>query len=211
MLARKKIAAPVAEFFGTFVLASAVLAMAGRTDFPFFPAVAAGMAVAVMVLVIGPVSGAHINPAVTLALWTRRKVSATTAVVYVVVQMLGGFTAWQVNQYLIDETVANMAKTNWDLRVVIAEAIGTFVLGFGIAAAVSNKYEGGRLAAAVGGSLFGGVLLASFAAAGTLNPAVALGVQAWSLSYVVAPLVGAVLGMHVHALVMESRSAPAKK
>ena len=45
MFGRKKIAMLVAEFVGTFTLSSVILAMIGRTTFPFFAALAAGLAV----------------------------------------------------------------------------------------------------------------------------------------------------------------------
>lgn len=197
---RKTVAMLVAEFLGTYVLASTVLAIAGRISFPFFAAATAGATLAAMVLVIGAVSGAHINPAVTFGLWTLKKVSTPIALAYVAVQMLAGLTALHVNEYLLNQVVENTARVNWDWRVVLAEAIGTFVFTFGIAAAVYRGYEGARLALAIGLSLFVGVLIASFGAAGALNPAVALGINSWSLSYVVGPLVGAVLGMNAYAL-----------
>ena len=198
MFGKKKIAMLVAEFLGTYALASAVLAMASRTSFPFFGAAAAGIALALMVLVIGSTSGSHINPAVTFGLWTLRKVPTNQAAAFIAVQMAGGFVALRTNQYLMNEVFENTATTNWDWRVVLAEAIGTFVFTFGIAAAVYKAYEGAQLAATIGASLFVGVLLASFGAAGALNPAVALGVNSWSASYIVAPLVGAAIGMNLY-------------
>lgn len=207
---RKKVAMLVAEFLGTYVLASTVLAIAGRISFPFFGAATAGLTLALMVLVIGPISGAHINPAVTFGLWTLKKVPTTTAVAYIAVQMLAGFSALNVNQYLLNQVIENSARTNWDWRVVLAEIIGTFVFTFGIAAAVYRGYAGTMLSLTLGLSLFAGALMASFAAAGALNPAVALGINAWSLSYVVAPLVGSVLGMNAYALLFADVPARAK-
>ena len=189
----------VAEFLGTFALASSVLAIVVGLNFPIFAAITAGLTLAVMVLVIGPVSGSHINPAVTVGLWTLKKVSTSTAVVYIVAQLLGGVTALRLNEHLLDRNLPKLAEAGWDWRIVLAEALGTFLFTFGIAAAVYNKYEGGRQAAAIGASLFVGILAASFAANGVLNPAVAIGLNSWSLSYAVAPLVGAILGMNLYA------------
>jgi glycerol uptake facilitator-like aquaporin len=201
MFERKKIAMLVAEFIGTYALASAVLAMAGRTSFPFFGAAAAGITLALVVLVIGSTSGSHINPAVTFGLWTLRKVSTKQAAAFITTQMLGGFVALRTNQYLMNQVFENTTTANWDWRVVVAEVIGTFIFTFGIAAAVYKAYEGAQRAATIGASLFVGVLLASFGAAGALNPAVALGTNSWSVSYVVAPLVGAVIGMNMYKYV----------
>jgi aquaporin Z len=210
MFGKKKLAPLVAEFVGTYALASAVYAMASRTGFPFFGAAAAGLTVAVMILLIGSVSGAHLNPAVTIVLWVRRKVSTSTAVVYIGTQMLAGLVALSVNHFLLDEAIKNMTTKTWDVRIFVAEAIGTFILGFGIAAAQDKAYEGGRLAAAIGTSVFVGVLLASFAAAGALNPAVALGIYAWNASYVTGPVVGALVGFILYDMLFAS-PAKAKK
>ncbi len=211
VLGKKKVAMLVAEFIGTYALASAVFAMASRTPFPFFGAAAAGMTVAVMILLFGSVSGGHFNPAVTLGLWTRRKISLTTAILYTKVQILAGLVALRVNHYLLDAGLNNSADKNWDMRVLVAEGLGTFILAFGIAAAIDQAYEGGRLAATIGASVFVGVLVASFAAAGALNPAVALGMYAFSASYIVGPLVGSVLGFQVHAWLFGAQSAKGKK
>lgn len=198
MFGRKTVAAVGAEFLGTAVLASAVLAMAGRTNFPFFTAAAAGLTLMLMVLVIGATSGAHINPAVTLGQWTLRRIDTGRAAMYILAQMAGGFAAWQLNEYLLDQPLQNMAATSFDWRLFTAEAVGTFVFTFGIAAALYQAYDNLQLAVTMGGSLFLGVLIATFASTGTLNPAVALGVRSWSWAYVTGPVVGAVVGMNAY-------------
>jgi glycerol uptake facilitator-like aquaporin len=104
----------------------------------------------------------------------------------------------------------DLAETGWDWRIVLAEIIGTFLFTFGIAAAIYNKYEGGRQAAAIGASLFVGILAASFAANGVLNPAVAVGLNSWSVSYAVAPLVGSILGMNLYARLFAPAEVVAK-
>jgi glycerol uptake facilitator-like aquaporin len=207
MFGRKGATQPVAEFLGTYALVSAVLAMASLTDSPFFPAVAAGLTLGVMVLVIGPLSGAHINPAVSFGLWTLRKVPASTALVFVAAQMLAGFTALKMNEYLLDESVPALTSSGWDWRIVLAEGIGALIFTFGIATAILGNYEDGKLAAAIGGSLFIGVLAAALGSTGALNPAVALGINSWSISYVIGPLVGAAAGMNLAAFLFASGSS----
>lgn len=199
MFGRKKVAMVVAEFLGTFSLASAVLAMSARTPFPFFAAVVAGGTLGLMVLAIGPVSGAHINPAVTVGMWTLRRIQTTVAIVYIAAQMLGGMVAWRFNEYLLDKSLPNIAGDKFDWRVLIAEAVGTFVFTFGVAAAVYQGYKGLRQAAAIGGSLALGILIATFASNGALNPAVGLGIHSWSFAYIAGPLLGSILGMNLYA------------
>lgn len=210
MFGRRKIAMVVAEFIGTFTLASAVLAMSGRTSFPFFVATAAGTTLALMVLVIGSVSGGLINPAVTVGMWTLRKITTTAAVVFIAAQMLGGLVAWRFNEYLLDSPLKNTAGEKFDWRILVAEAVGTFIFTFGVAAAVYQGYRGLKRAVTMGASLSLGILIATFASNGALNPAVAVGVHSWSLAYVVGPLVGAVLGMNLYAMVFADRPPRAK-
>ncbi len=216
MFGRNKVAALVAEFLGTFTLASVVLAMSGRTTFPYFVAMAAGGTLALMVLVIGSLSGSHINPAVTIGLWTLRQVTTTTAVVYIAAQMLGGAVAWRLNEYLLNTPLNNIANKTFDWRIFTAETVGTVIFTFGIAAAVFQGFRGLRQAVTIGGSLTLGIFLATFASNGLLNPAVALGVNSWSFIYVTAPILGAIIGMNLYAVLvmpqfLASKVSSAKK
>jgi glycerol uptake facilitator-like aquaporin len=202
MFGRTKVAALVAEFLGVAILTTAVLSIVlSQIPFSLFTAMAAGLALGLMVLAIGPISGAHINPAVTLGLWTIRKVETTKALVYIAAQVLGGVAAWQLNEYLWNNPISKSSQAaNWDWRVFIAEAIGTFVFTFGIAAAVQKKFEGLQAAAAIGGSLFLGVLIASGGSSAILNPAVAIGVQSYDWVYLLGPVLGAVVGMNLYTI-----------
>lgn len=210
MFDKNKTAALLAEFFGTFVLASAVLAMITKIGIPYFAATTAGLVLATMVMVIGSVSGSHINPAVTVGLWSIKKVPSAQAIVYIAAQLLGGLCAWRVGEYFLQQQLPNIAGKNFDWRVMLAEALGTFIFTFGIAAAVNQGFEGGKQAAAIGISLTIGIIVASMASNGVLNPAVALGIHSYSLNYVLGPLVGAVLGMNFYQYVVHSTPAAKK-
>lgn len=200
MFGRPKVAALVAEFLGTYLLVSVVLAMTTRTQFPFFPAVTAGALLAGVILTFGHVSSAHINPAVTLGLWTLRKIQTTQAIAYIAVQLLAGFTAFRVTQQLLNVELPNAAAAGVDWRVMSAEFMGSMVLGLGIAAALYRGYESSKLAVTLGLSLALGILVASLGGNGIINPAVALGVHSWSVSYIVGPILGAVGGMNLYAV-----------
>jgi len=85
-----------AELVGTFVLVfggvgSAVLA--GDKIGALGIALAFGLALLAMVYTIGPISGCHINPAVTLGLLLTRKIGRRDAAGYVVAQVLGAIVA----------------------------------------------------------------------------------------------------------------------
>ena len=199
MFGKKKVAPLVAEFLGTFSLACAVLVVAKQINLTFFPAVVAGGTLALMVLVIGFISGAHINPAVTIGLWTLRKVATTTAIMYIFAQMLGGAVAWRFSEYMLSTDLPNIANTSFDIRVLIAEIVGTLIFTFGIASAVFQGYKGLRQAFTIGASLTLGIFIAALGSNGVLNPAVALGIQSWSFVYVLGPIIGSIIGMNLYA------------
>jgi len=204
MFGRNKVAMVVAEFFGTFCLAGVILAMLGRTSFPFFQAAAAGATFGLMLLILGAVSGAHINPALTVAFWSVRKLQTTKAVVFIAAQLLGGLAAWRMSEYLLGTPIKSIAGDEFIWRILIAEALGAFVFAFGVAAAVYQGYRGLRLAVTAGTSLSVGMILATFAGNGLINPAVAITVQSWSIAYAVGPVVGAVLGMNLYGWLLGS-------
>ena len=206
MFSRNKFAMLVAEVLGTGVLTGVVLAVSrSPIGLPYFVALAAGLTLAVLVLVIGPTSGSHVNPAVTLGLWTIRKVSTLKAIAYIAAQFVGAVLAWRLYTYLADGPVKNIAGKTFDWRVLVAEAAGTLVFTFGIAAAVYQGYDWGKKAATIGGSLILGIFIASAGSNGMLNPAVALGAPSWSKAYVFGPLIGGVLGMNLYAMLFADR------
>lgn len=197
---RAKIAVVVTEFLGTYVLVSAVLAMVTRTQFPFFAALTAGVVLATITVALGKSAIPVLNPAITVALWTVRKIETSTALIYIVVQMLAGFIAYRLNPYMIDTTLRNIAGTGLDWRIIIAEALGTFVLALGVSAIVFERMDHVKAAGVLAVSLMVGIVLASLGSNQALNPAVALGIHSWSAAYVVGPIIGAVVGMNLYAL-----------
>ena len=204
MSLRMKLSKLVAEAFGTALLTSTILAEANSNvlvNRTWFVAATAGLTLSLLVVLIGKVSGAHVNPAVTIGLWTLRKVETTTAVVYIAAQVLGAAIALRLFQYLQNDALQNIAgKFEW--RIFVAEAIGTFIFTFGVAAVVTQKFDGYKAAFGIGASLMLGALVASSASNGILNPAVALGVNSWSWTYAAGPIVGSVLGMNIYDLLV---------
>ena len=201
MLGRKKIAMVLAEFLGTGVLTLVVLSVARSTvGIPYFVAIAAGVAVAVLVLVFGAISGAQLNPALTFGLWTGRRVKTTGAIVYIAAQLLGAYVAYYLYSYFVKSTWANTG--HFAGRVMVAEATGTFIFAFAWVAAVRQQYDIGRKAAVVGLAFTVGIIVASAASNGFLNPAIALGARSWGWgTYVLGPVVGAILGVNLYDIV----------
>lgn len=205
MISRRKVAMVVAELMGVVVLVTAVYSMVARTTFPLFGGLAAGVTLGLLVHTIGATSGAHVNPAITIGLWSIRKVKTLNAIVYIAAQMLGAVAAWQLINYFLGSDIQSIAnKFEW--KTLVAEAVGALIFGFGVASAVYQKYEGTKLAFTVGGSLTIGILVASLGSNGVLNPAVALGLQSWSWAYAVGPIVGSFFGMNLFALLFAEES-----
>lgn len=193
-----------AEFFGTAILALVAIGAARYFNFtaPWYVGMAVAIALATLVGTIGPVSGAHVNPAVTLGLWTLRKIPTPQAVVYIASQLLGGAVALALVEYMLNIDILSNGSSTFDVRIFVAEMLGTAVFGFGIAAVVMQKIEGMQAAFTIGASLMLGVLVAAMAAPGFVNPAVALANNAWDKTTVIAPLLGAVVGMNLYSLLL---------
>lgn len=71
------------EFLGTFLLVLSILASGGS-------AWITGATLALVMLLVGPVSGAHVNPAVSVAMFLKGSLSSQELATYVAVQLLGG-------------------------------------------------------------------------------------------------------------------------
>lgn len=206
------IGALVAEFIGTFLLAAAVITGQGQPIIVLF-------AIAGIVLLVGTLSGAHLNPAMSIGAWVTRKISGLRAVGYIVAQFLGALAALGLLNAFIggaaQSTAAGYPATTLfqaatipvgkEWYVFFAELVGTLILGFAVATAL--RIKGDRLASAftVGLGIFAALLFAASAASyvggsAIINPAVALSLQAlkfemWPLAiYVLAPIVGGVIG-----------------
>ncbi len=196
-----------AEFFGTFVLTGAVLAsLNGVTAVP--TPVLAGVVLSLFVLSVGSVSGTHINPAVTLGLWSVKKVDTATAISYIVSQVAGALLAAAVMQTLIGDAFTNSGIawfSGFDWSTMLAEALGMGVFTFGIAGAIHNKFEGMTQAWLIGLSLTVGIVFAATIGNGVLNPAVAAGIESLDWSYLVGPILGSIIGFNVYQFMITEK------
>jgi aquaporin Z len=208
-------AALIAEFIGTFLFAGAVIAGQGQPIIILF-------ALAGIVLLVGALSGAHVNPAITIGAWVTRKITGLRAIGYIIAQLLGALAALgTLHAFLggVAEPAAGYAPASLyeaatipagkEWYIFFAELLGTAILGFAIATVIRFKADRVASAFTAGLGIFVALLLAASAAAyvgGTaiINPAVALSLNAlkwemWPLAvYVLAPVVGAVVGFVVH-------------
>lgn len=201
MFGRRKIATLVAEFLGTGVLTLLVLSVQRSTiGVPFFVAMAAGLTVALMTFAVGSVSGGFFNPALTLGMWTARKLPTVNTILYIAVQLLGGWAAYYLYTYFVKQPLQPVGG-HFAGRILVAEAVGTGIFAFGWAATLYQRFSPAVTASVAGLSFMVGAIAASAAAIGLLNPAVALGARAWVWgTYVLGPVVGAIIGANLYSL-----------
>lgn len=199
-----------AELIGTFILTSAVLATSGNV-------IVAAVAVLAIALVFGKISGGHINPAVTIALFATKQISVWKAFGYVAAQLLGAmlalivatkFMAGNAEAAAAGAAVFKIPAITGTWVPMLAEALGAVVLGLGVGAAVLGKREGFDAAFSIGGAILVGLVIATFGSSAILNPAVALGLGAytanwWSVwAYALGPIVGVVVGVWLFKLML---------
>lgn len=193
----------LAEFIGTFTLAFVVLiALAFTGGLPISVPIIAGLTLGLFVYTIGSISGTHLNPAVTIGLYSVRKISLYDAMNYIIAQILGASFAIFV-AYMFDIT-STVTPGDFSWGILVAEILGAFVFNFGIASVVYGRVGDLASGLVIGGSLSLGIIIASLAGAnGILNPAVALSLNSLSLVYILGPIIGAVIGHHVYRLLVK--------
>lgn len=84
-------AALIAEMLGTFVLAAAFIRLSSNTN---YGVIAISLILATITVVFGAISGAHFNPAISVAQWITRKINGVKTIAYVVAQVLGAILAF---------------------------------------------------------------------------------------------------------------------
>ena len=196
----------IAEFIGTFVLVlfgcgvAAVTGCSGEANAAYLiTALAFGLVIVAMAYSIGNVSGCHINPAVSIAVFLNGGMTGLEFVQYLISQFLGGIAGAAVLMGLIG---TEHGLFNGDvLKSLIIEIILTFVFVLAVLGATS-KIENGKVAGLViGGSLTLVHLFGIFFTGTSVNPARSLGPAIFmggdALScvwvFIVAGLIGGVL------------------
>lgn len=197
----------IAEFIGTFCLSLVVLlAISMRGPLPLAVPLIAGLTLMLFVYTIGSISGSHINPAVTLGLLSIKKISIKEAGTYILAQLLGGLFAAIIVERVLDITLKTVRTGAFDSGIFFAETLGMFFFAFGIASVVYGRTKEHLSGIVVGGSLLLGIMIASFSGAlGILNPAVAVALNATTVVYLLAPIVGSVAGFWAYKSLSDSK------
>ncbi len=201
----------VTEFIGTFflVLTIGLTVTSGSSLAPL----AIGSVLMVMCYMGGAISGAHYNPAVTLAVFLRGKLTARDVAPYMVMQLIGAFFAALIVHYLTGKTFApdpSMEVTK--VGATIAEFLFTFALALVVlnTATASKTANNSYFGLAIGFTVMVGAFAVGGISGGAFNPAVGVGpafarlaFDGTSLANVWIYLVGPFLGGAAAALVFK--------
>ena len=213
-----------AELFGTFVLVLAGLgaAVLGGSKFGIIGvALAFGLSLMAMAYALGPISGCHINPAVTLGMLLARRMELREAVGYWIAQCIGGFIASGIVLFIATHapggslaSLAGAANGYGDhspgsysmWACFVAEMFLTMLLVFTVLGATDDRAPAGFAGIPIGLILTTIILAGIPITNGSFNPARSIGpaiwVGGWALEqlwlFILAPMLGGVLAARVY-------------
>ena len=179
----------IAEFLGTFTLvfigagcvcADSYLVKAGSPGFGLLGiAIAFGVVVMAVAYSLGYISGAHINPAVTISMVMTRRMGVDCGLKYILSQLAGASFAGFLLRILFPEALSGALLGTCVLgsgvtvtQAILMEAVITFLLVFVVYATVIDKRANSRLAGfTIGFVVLFGVMVGGPISGGSLNPA----------------------------------------
>ena len=200
----------LAEYIGTFILVfagtSAIVVndISGGAVTSVGIALVFGLTVSAMIYTLGDISGAHINPAVTIAFWYARRFPGKDVPGYLICQILGALTASVVVSLLFHghPTLGGTLPSGTAVQSFVMELLLTFILMLTIISVATGAKEKGVMAGvSIGGvvaldALFGGpVSGASMNPARSIGPALVSGHLQELWIYLLAPVIGACLAV----------------
>lgn len=207
------------EFIGTFFLLFTVsVAVIGAA--PLAP-LAIGSVLMVMIYAGGHISGGHFNPAVTLAVLIRGRITPPDATGYVIAQVGGGLIGALAGRWVMNPASVNALELSGRSigSAFVAEAVFTFALAYVVLNVATSRShpDNSFYGLAIGFTVLTGAVAVGGVSGGAFNPAVALGgatigIFAWSSIWIhlIAEAVGGtVAAMAFLALSEETREVPA--
>jgi len=199
---KKYLAELISTFALVFVGAGAILANNGITGV----ALAHGLVLMSMIYATAHISGAHINPAVTIGMWIAKKINTKDGIFYIIAQLLGASIAGYLLLAIFPNGLdANLGATSLASNItvgmgILIEAILTFFLVFTIfGVAVDKRGHNGAFGLAIGLVLTFDILVGGNLTGAAMNPARSFGPALasgfWSnhLVYWVGPIIGSVI------------------
>ena len=206
----------VAEFFGTFALVFAgtgaivINDVTGGAVTHAGIALTFGLVVLAMIYTVGDVSGAHLNPAVTIGFFAAGRCGLNTVFSYVASQLLGAIAASLLLRFLFpqNKTLGITLPAGSVLQSFILEIVLTFILMWVILSVSTGAKEKGITAGiAVGAVIALEAMFAGPISGASMNPARSFGPALVSLHfqhlwiYLLAPLLGALIAVPICRLI----------
>jgi aquaporin Z len=173
----------LAEFIGTFFLVLTIGCTVLSGGKGVIPPLAIGSALMVMIYAAGHISGAHFNPAVTIAVWLRGRCKAADVGPYIAAQIAGAAAAACTACYLRPDAGA-VAMTPFVPHALLAEFLFTFALAYVVLNVATSKATQGNsyYGLAIGFTVLTGAFAVGDISGGAFNPAVAVGITMMGLS-----------------------------
>ena len=186
-----------AEFLGTFFLVffgvTSFISMSGN-DMLLEGTITLGLTLFVLVHILGPVSGCHLNPAITIPVFMSGKMKQDETIAYIVAQILGATIGFVMFKEL-PETATS------DIDILIVALIGTT---FFVTSLLTSQDPG-----SIGATLF----VVTITAFGDVNPGVSLGNMfaiaidgnaTWAFYGIIGSLIGCILGYNVKENIIDN-------
>ncbi|MBV8220910.1 MAG: aquaporin [Solirubrobacterales bacterium] len=163
------------EFLGTFVLAFTVGMATSKSGAGILAPLAIGSALMVMVFAGAHISGAHYNPAVSIAIMLRGNADRRQTLAYIATQLTSGAVAGLLVRGLVGPAHPALLAAGW--KIFTLELLFTFVLAYVVLSVATVRATEGNsfFGLAIGFTLATGVFAVGNLSGGAFNPAVALG------------------------------------
>ncbi|MES1215719.1 MAG: aquaporin [Bacteroidota bacterium] len=161
----------ITEFIGTFFLVLTIGLTNGVNP------LAIGAVLMVMIYAGGHISGGHYNPAVTLAVLIRKRISTSDALVYMGSQVAGGLIAALIVSVFREDLPVEASQPLVISKAIIAEVLGTFALAYVVLNVATAKANAGNsyFGLAIGFTVMAMAYGLGQYSGGAFNPAVAVG------------------------------------
>lgn len=176
----------ICEFIGTFFFVLVVGCTVINGASGVIPPLAIGSMLMVMIFATGHISGGHLNPAVTLAIWIRGKISGADVPGYVIGQVAGALAAAYLVLFMKGNPTVTAMEFVSPIRPLIAEFLGTFAIAFvvlNVATAKANS-NNSFYGLAIGFTVVSSAFALGSYSGGAFNPAIAIGITAMGLNAV---------------------------
>jgi len=202
------------EFIGTFFLVFTIGTVVIAPGAGLFAPLAIGAVLAAMIYAGAHISGAHYNPAVTMAFWLRGKMKSGDVFPYMVTQVVAGVLA-ALAVMLVKGSPETSPMEILPLPALIAETLFTFALCLVILEVATSKATQGNsyYGIAIGFTVMAGVYAVGDISGGVFNPAVAVGITVMGISalssiwiYLCANFVGGFLAVAIYKLIHSDES-----